>query len=112
MAVELCNVHRHEEDDDRYWERYNSVKTSKYFKDEDMAIKPAQVTALFTEIDVSKGTINLGDGNYMDGFSWDEIVSKCSQYLPDSTEYVPGEDWAEDHGEHVSTYPHVWEVPA
>ena len=112
MAVELCNVHRHEEDDDRYWERYNSVKTSKYFKDEDMPIKPAQVTALFTEIDVSKGTINLGDGNYMDGFSWDEIVSKCNQYLPDSTEYVPGEDWAEGGSEYVSTYPHVWEVPA
>tara|TARA_B100002003_G_scaffold249659_1_gene286611 strand:- start:1114 stop:2505 length:1392 start_codon:yes stop_codon:yes gene_type:complete len=112
MAVELCNVHRHEEDDDRYWERYNSVKTSKYFKDEDMPIKAAQVTALFSEIDVSKGTINLGDGNYMDGFSWDEIVSKCSQYLPDSTDYVPGLDLAEGGSEHVSTHPHVWGVDA
>ena len=28
----------------------------------------------------------------------------------DGEEYVPGEDLAEDHGKHVSTYPHVWEV--
>ena len=32
MAIELCNVHRHEDDDDRYWERYNSVKSSNYLK--------------------------------------------------------------------------------
>ena len=110
IAVELCNVHRYEEDDDRYWDRYNSVKSSNYFKDEDMPIKAHQVTKLFAEIDVFKGSINLGDDTYMDGFRWDVIVSKCNQYSPDSAEYVPGEDLAEDHGEHVSTYPHVWGV--
>jgi len=53
----------------------------------------------------------IRDSGSINGFSWEDIVSKCSQYLPDSTEYVPGEDWAEGGSEYVSTYPHVWEVP-
>ena len=41
----------------------------------------------------------------MEGFRWDEIFLVCNQYLSlDLAEYVPGEDWAEDHGRQVGTY--------
>ena len=105
MAIELCNVHRHEDDDDRYWERYNSVKSSNYFKDEDMPIKPAQVTELFADFGIIKKTFSHPDGTRMDGHRWDKILPVCNQYLSlDLPEYVPGEDWAEDHGRQVGTY--------
>ena len=111
MAIELCNVHRNEDDDDRYWERYNAAKSSDYSKDEDMAIKAHQVTALFADFEVIKKSIKHPDDTVMDGHRWDDIIAVCDQYLSvDSAEYVPGEDWAEDHGRQVGTYPRLMEV--
>jgi hypothetical protein len=111
MAIELCNVHRNEDDDDRYWERYNAAKSSDYSKDEDMAIKAHQVTALFADFGVIKKSIKHPDGTVMDGHRWDDIIAVCDQYLSvDSAEYVPGEDRAEDHGRQVGTYPRLMEV--
>ena len=111
MAIELCNIHRHEDDDDRYWERYNAKKSSSYFKDEDMAIKPYQVTSLFADLEVSKKSIKHPDGTVMDGHRWDDMEPVCDQYLSlDSAEYVPGEDRAEDHGRQVGTYSSGMEV--
>ena len=112
MAIELCNIHRHEDDDDdRYWERYNAKKSSSYFKDEDMAIKAHQVTALFADLEVSKKSMKHPDGTVMDGHRWDDMEPVCDQYLSlDSAEYVPGEDRAEDHGRQVGTYPRLLEV--
>ena len=105
MSIELCQVHKYEEDDDRYWERYNAAKSSNYSKDEDMAIKAHQVTELFADFDVPKKKIKHPPNTVMEGFRWDQILPVCNQYLSlDLPEYVPGEDWAEDHGRQVGTY--------
>ena len=102
LAVLLCQVHSHEENDDRVWERWNA---GKYSQSQDARIKGHQVTTLLKEFGLFKASIRHdGSSQTFKGFKWDEMLTAYEQWIVPShdEDYVPGEDW--DPCRQVGTY--------
>ena len=100
LAVLLCQVHSHEENDDQVWERWNA---GKYSQSQDTRIKGYQLTKLLSEFGLQKISIRHKSGVF-DGFKWNEMRNAHEQWVVPSIveDYKPGEDW--DQCSHVGTY--------
>lgn len=102
LAVLLCQVHSHEENDDQVWERWNA---GKYSQSQDARIKGHQVTTLLKEFGLLKVSIRHdGSSQTFKGFKWDEMLTAYEQWIVPShdEDYVPGNDW--DECSHVVDY--------
>jgi len=103
MARELANSAWSDEEE-VFWSRYNSNRNSSWWKDEDFAIKPNQLTKLYKKLGLiqtgkTKKSFKLEHGEVMNGISWIDLHDIYDRYAGTSPvidasnePYVPGED--------------------
>ena len=103
LATELRYLYEGRDDEEQFWTRYNSRKDSGFWKEEDMPVKPMQLTNLFKKLKLvqtgkTRKSFKMADGRTMNGIGWDDFLKMHKQYLPDNPQDESLPDWCLEGG--------------
>ena len=103
LATELRYLHQGKDDGEQFWSWYNGRRNSGYWKDEDMPVKPMQLTDMFKKLKLlqtgkTRKSFKMADGKTMNGIGWNEFLKMYEQYLPDDPEDESIPDWCLEGG--------------